>query len=92
MRENNIVFRKRQFIIIHQYLDKYMIVNTNKEFKDGHTHVYGLPYAKVIVMTLVENRVKKRHLRLLKNKNFIESMKRISNEEKVQKIIKRSLL
>lgn len=92
MKKYNVVFNKNSFIIIHQYQDKYMIVNTKKEFNEGHTHVYGLQYAKLIVMTLIDKKIKERHIRLLKNKNFIKSMERLTDEQFVKRLIRRSLL
>ena len=88
----NIVFRKKHFIIVHQYGNKYMIINTKKNFNNGHTHVYNLQYAKLLVFILLDGKIKnKRHKRLLKNKQFIESLNRISDyETQVKDIICRS--
>ena len=88
----NVVFRAREFIIVKQYEDKYMVVNTKKDFKHGHTHINNLEYGKLMIFILIEKRIKnKKHKRLLKNKHFIESLYRISNsDEQVEKIIRRS--
>ena len=89
---NNIIFRCREYIIVKQYENKYMIINTKKEFKNGHTHINNLQYGKLMIFILVEKQIKnKRHLRLLHNKHFIESLYRIANNpEQVEKIIRRS--
>ena len=90
--KSNVVFRTKQFMIVHQYNNKYMIINTNKEFENGHTHVYGLEYAKLLVFILIEKKIKPKHLRLLKSKNFVMSLKRISDKDNdVKRIIDRSL-
>ena len=87
----NVVFSLKNFIIVKQYEDKYMVVNLDKKFKNGHTHVNNLQYAKLLVLVILEKKIKnKKHQRLLKNERFKGSIVRLSSNEKLQEIIRRS--
>lgn len=90
--KRKVIFNKKNFIIIHQYQDKYLIINTKKDFNEGHTHVYGSGYAKLLVMTILDKKLKTKHLRMLKNKNFWISMERLTDEQFVDRVKRRSLL
>lgn len=90
MKYTNIVFRKKNYIIIHQFENKYLIINTDKDFNEGHTHVFGLAYAKLIVFTILDKKLKQKHIRMLKNKNFIKSLERLTSPEYVDRIIRRT--
>ena len=59
----NVVFSLKNFIIVKRYEDKYMVVNLDKKFKNGHTHVNNQQYAKLLVLVILEKKTKNKNER-----------------------------
>lgn len=72
---SDVVYRNREFIILKKKKG-FIIVNTNKEFKNGHTHIKVYNIAKTLI-----NLAKKSKLPKTKNKYILESLIRISNDK-----------
>lgn len=70
---SDVVYRNREFIIIRKYTG-YIIINTKKEFKKGHTHIKNYNMAKTIINLVKANKEPKS-----KNKYIIDSLIRLSN-------------
>lgn len=68
----NQIYKKENFIVI-PVNNNFIIINKNKVFKDGHTHVNRIDIAKL----LIDLAIKKE---LPKNSYFAESLIRISQD------------
>lgn len=87
---DKIVMHRKQYIIIQKSYNNFIIVNKLKKFNKGHTHVKGFNYAKLLVYIMLDERIKcKKHLRLLDNKHFRQSIKRLSDSEEIENNILR---
>lgn len=75
----NRVYRKRNYNL-YQFGKEYIIHNTRKEFKDGHTHINEFKTAIFLIDLSIHKSVPK-HL----CNYFLESLIRISDDEKYKK-------
>lgn len=73
---SDVIYRNREFIILKKKKG-FIIVNTNKDFKKGHTHIKNYNMAKTIIDLVKHNKVPK-----TKNKYILNSLIRISNDNK----------
>jgi len=69
----NQIYKKENFIII-PVCNEYLIINTNKIFKEGHTHVKSVGIAKMLI-DLAINR------QLPKNPYFVQNLIRIATDK-----------
>lgn len=56
----NQIFKKEEFIIVPFYKGKkqeFMVVNTNKEFKVGHTHLKSFKMAKYLIYLVRDKKI-----------------------------------
>ena len=75
------IYEKKQYMIL-KVKKGYIVYNVNKPFEKGHSHIYGLEMAKVIIDNcLKKRRPKTRDLYLL------TSHARVSDDEKYIKLI-----
>jgi hypothetical protein len=75
----NQVYRKDEFIITPFYKGKrqeFMVVNTKKEFKSGHTHLKSFKMAKYLI-----GLVRSKQINCGLRPYFLTSLTRISNDE-----------
>jgi hypothetical protein len=66
----NQIYKKENFIIVPVCSD-FLIININKVFKEGHTHVKNIGVARLLIDLVLEKR-------LPKNPHFVDNLKRIS--------------
>lgn len=75
------IYEKKQYMIL-KVKKGFIVYNVNKPFEKGHSHIYGLEMAKVIIDNcLKKRRPKTRDLYLL------TSHARVSDDEKYIKLI-----
>lgn len=67
---------KYKKFVIHKKNNSYLVVNINKPFKDGHTHVQKHDIAHIICKLAYRKQIPKS-----KNKRFLESLIRISEDK-----------
>lgn len=67
---------------IYKAGDGYIVHNTHKKFKEGHTHVKKYDTCMVMIKL-----IKRKELPKSKSKRFIESLIRISNDKKYTNMI-----
>lgn len=72
---SDVVYRNREFIILKKKKG-FIIINTNKDFKEGHTHIKNYNMAKTIIDLVKHNKTPK-----TKNKYILDSLIRISNDK-----------
>lgn len=81
---DKVVYHRKKYIIVQKSSSDFIIVNTEKNFDKGHTHVKGYNYARLIVNIMIDERIKyNKHIRLLDNKHFRQSIKRLSMDDKI---------
>ena len=84
---DNCIFRRGEFIIL-KVGNEYIVVNRNKVFKEGHTHVKSFDTAEYLINIARYKRIP-RHL----SKYLLTSLIRISNDAeyslKIQDLIDR---
>lgn len=78
MAKNQIKYVKKQFRIYETSKDCYVVHNTNKDFKDGHTHV-GHDYGRAIY--LVNLAFHRSIPKNINNERTLTSLIRISNNK-----------
>lgn len=72
------VYTRKEFIILETSRSGYLVYNTNKNFKGGHTHVgSSFQYAKSIIDLATRKAIPKNP-----SGKLISSLIRISNDEK----------
>lgn len=72
---SDVVYRRKEFLVIRKYTG-YIIINTKKTFKKGHTHIKNYNMAKTII-----DLVKNKKIPKSKNKYIIDSLIRLSNDK-----------
>ncbi|HFG9621631.1 TPA: hypothetical protein ACGI53_000893 [Clostridioides difficile] len=70
----NKIYEKKEYIIIKSK-SGYIIYNTNKEFKEGHTHLKSYNAAKTAIDLVIKRRLPKSY-----SIYFLTSLMRISND------------
>lgn len=79
------VYEKEEFIILKVHSGKkigYIAYNTNKEWKDGHTHLDSFDMAKTIISNVMKQKKPK-----TSNMYLIKSHIRLSNDPEYIKFI-----
>jgi len=90
---DNVIYRKGNFLIleVHDGNRKgFIIYNTKKPFKDGHTHLKSLDMAKVIINNVMNNKIPKSHneyiitshIRVATDKKYISSLEQLIETRK----------
>ena len=86
---DDVVYRSKEYIIIRKKSNKklgFVVINTRKDFKQGHTHVMNYNTAKTLISLSKNNTLPKSH-----NEYFINSLIRISRDsvyiEKLKNIL-----
>ncbi|OAA93023.1 hypothetical protein [Clostridium coskatii] len=75
----NRIYKKNEYIIIPVY-SEYLIINTNKVFKEGCIHVKNMGIARMLIDLCLEKK-------LPKNPHFAENLIRISiDKEYIKKL------
>lgn len=90
---DRIVFHKKQYIIVQKSYTDFIVINKSKKFNKGHTHVKGINYAKLLVFIMLDGKIThNKHIRLLENKHFKQSIKRLSESEQIENRILKGTL
>lgn len=76
----NQIYRRNKYIIVPVCSD-YLVINTNKIFKKGHTHVKKINTAKMLINLAIFKEIPK-------NPYFIQNLIRISDDENYIKKLK----
>lgn len=79
----NKIYRRKEYIIF-RVKNGYVVQNTKKKFEEGHTHIKNYNMAK----KLIDFSIKKELPKNTKNAYILESLYRISNDEKYKERIK----
>ncbi|WP_175412880.1 hypothetical protein [Clostridium sp. AWRP] len=75
----NQIYKKENFIVI-PVCNEYLVINTNKIFKEGHTHVKSIGVARMLIDLSINRQ-------LPKNPYFVGNLVRIaSNKEYINKL------
>lgn len=69
----NQIYKRENFIVIPVCND-YIVINTNKVFKKGHTHVKSIGVARMLIDLCLEKR-------LPKNPHFANNLIRITTDQ-----------
>lgn len=90
---DNVIYRKGNFLIleVHDGNRKgFIVYNTKKPFKDGHTHLKSLDMAKVIINNVMNKKLPKSHneyiitshIRVATDKKYISSLEQLIETRK----------
>lgn len=79
----NTIYNKKSYYIYKISKSGYIVYNTKKKFKDGHTHINNYNTAKTVIDMSIHKTIPK-HL----SKYLIESIIRISTDEKYIETLK----
>lgn len=71
------VFVKDNFKIIKFDKTSYLVLNSEKEFENGHTHVFSYHIARAVVLSCINGQIPARDTRLRGNKRFLTSVLRV---------------
>lgn len=83
MSRSRCIFAKENYKVIKFDKTSYLVLNSNKEFENGHTHVFSYHIAKAVVLSCVNGQIPPRDSRLKGNKRFLVSILRVcSNNHK----------
>lgn len=75
----NQIYKKNEYIII-QVSSNYLVINTNKVFKEGHTHIKRFDIAKLFIDLAINKE-------LPRNPYFVDNLIRISlDQEYIKKL------
>lgn len=77
MKDNDVVYRFKSFKVIKKY-NHFLIINTRKPFKDGHTHVEGDLDTCIAIIKTVYNEEEP----MSRNIHFLTSLMRLSSNRK----------
>lgn len=66
----NKIYKKNEYIVVPVGND-FLIININKIFKTGHTHVKSLDICKLLISLVINKKIPK-------NVNFVDNLIRIS--------------
>lgn len=81
---SDVIYRKKEYIIIRKH-SGYIIINTQKDFKEGHTHIKNYNMAKTLINLVKNNKLPKSNnlyildslIRLSANKNYIKELEKL---------------
>jgi hypothetical protein len=75
MSESRVRYKKKEFIIF-SVRNGFIVYNTKKEFKEGHTHLNNFKACKNAIYFVLNRKIPKD-----KSKYYLNSLKRISNDK-----------
>lgn len=87
---SNVIYEKKEFYIIQMNHHEFIVINRNKEFKCGHTHINNYNTAKYIVNLAVHESIP-HHLslylltslvRISENKEYKDKIQALLHEKK----------
>lgn len=80
---SNCIYNKKGYLILKIKDNAYIVYNTFKTFKEGHTHVNSYFVAKAIIYYALNGKFNSKYRHLEKNKYIMKSIERILpiNEE-----------
>ena len=77
----NYIYSRKNFRIIKIKDNVYIVYNTSRSFKNGHTHVNNYFIAKAIIEYCVTGKFSTRTRHLAKNKYIMRSIERVIDKE-----------
>ena len=86
MSKLNQIYKKENYIII-PVCSEYLVINTNKIFKEGHTHVKSIGVAWMLIDLCLEKRLPKNPyfagnlVRIATNKEYIKQLQDFKRKE-----------
>lgn len=84
----NQVYRKENYVII-PVEENYIVINTEKTFKNGHTHVRDFSKAKLLIDLTIKKKLPKNYklvdslVRIANNKEYIDKLIEFKEESKI---------
>ena len=82
---SNCILSKKQYRIIKMSNSSFIIINTNLDFKNGHTHINNYTIAKAIIFYCLNGYFSKSFKHLENNDYIMESIRRISECKKAKR-------
>lgn len=88
MRKLDKIYKKNEYLIV-PVVDGFLIININKVFKTGHTHVKSLDVCKLLISLAINKKLPKNEnfvdnlIRISVDKNYIEELTKIKDDEHV---------
>lgn len=81
------IFTKKYMIVFErEEHDEYVVYNTKKEWRYGHTHIHTYKQALYLVDCVLQNKIPHKV-----NRYFLVSLYRVTSNKKEQELIKRVL-
>lgn len=77
----NCLYSQKNYKIIKCSKDNYLVINIDKEFKDGHTHVYNYNVAKTIIYCCIHGQFPKYIKHLDRDERTLVSILRICSNK-----------
>lgn len=82
---SNCIYCKKNYKIIQMSKNNYLIINTDKSFENGHTHIYNYNVAKIIVYCCIKGEFPKYIKHLDKDERTLTSIIRICSNKYIRK-------
>lgn len=82
----NQVYKKNEYVVF-PVSNNYIVLNTEKVFKDGHTHVNEMGLARLLIDLAIKKQLPKnpyyvdRLIRIAKDKDYIGKLKEFKQDE-----------
>lgn len=86
MKEDNVICRRHEFIIFRNH-DGFVVYNTKKTFRNGHTHLHKFNSCISAIKCTERKQIPKN-----KSKHFLNSILRINNDKEYELKIKDLLI
>lgn len=82
MKEDNVICRRHEFIIFRNH-DGFVVYNTKKTFRNGHTHLHNFNSCISAIKCVERKQIPKNQ-----SKHFLNSILRINNDKEYELRIK----
>lgn len=79
------LYSRSNYKIIKQNRNSYLVINIDKDFNIGHTHVYNYNIAKIIIYCCIKGDFPSRIKNLRYNKRVLQSIIRICSNKYLRK-------
>lgn len=89
----NQIYKKNEYIVI-PVSNSYIVINTNKVFKDGHTHVKNIGIARLLIDLAISKELPKNPyftdnlIRLSIDKSYIKELKEFKEDMSIEEFEK----
>lgn len=81
----NQIYKKNEYIVI-PVQNNFIVINTEKVFKEGHTHVKSIGFARLLIDLAIERKLPDNPhiinsiIRITKDKDYIDKLKEFKEE------------